>query len=132
MTGYGRIGKVLSEMLKGLGANVTVSARKPADLAWIQLNGYQAVQTSQLADLPGNFDFVFNTIPSFIFTRKVLSKHHKDTLFIELASTPGGFDKEAVSKLGLKLIPALSLPGKVAPRAAGNIIKDTIYNIMEE
>ena len=98
MTGYGRIGKVLSEMLKGLGANVTVSARKPADLAWIQLNGYQAVQTSQLADLSGNFDFVFNTIPSFIFTRKVLSRHHKDTLFIELASTPGGFDKEAVSK----------------------------------
>ena len=132
VTGYGRIGKVLSEILKGLGANVTVSARKPADLAWIQLNGYQAVQTSQLADLSGNFDFVFNTIPSFIFTRKVLSRHHKDTLFIELASTPGGFDKEAVSKLGLKLIPALSLPGKVAPRAAGNIIKDTIYNIMEE
>ena len=51
-----------------------------------------------------SFDFVFNTIPSFIFTRNVLSKHHKDTLFIELASTPGGFDKEAVSKLGLKLI----------------------------
>ena len=75
---------------------------------------------------------MFNTVPSFIFTRKVLSKHHKDTLFIELASTPGGFDKEAVSKLGLKLIPALSLPGKVAPKAAGNIIKDTIYNIMEE
>ena len=43
-----------------------------------------------------------------------------------------GKREDKISKLGLKLIPALSLPGKVAPRAAGNIIKDTIYNIMEE
>ena len=70
VTGYGRIGKVLSEMLKGLGANVTVSARKPSDLSWIQLNGYQAVRTSQLADLTCKFDFVFNTIPSFILPEK--------------------------------------------------------------
>ena len=132
VTGYGRIGKVLSSMLKGLGANVTVSARKPADLAWIKLNGYQAIPTSQLEELPGKFDFIFNTIPKLIFTRKILSKQNKETLFIELASIPGGFDKESASKLGLKIIPAPSLPGKVAPKAAGTIIKDTIYNIMEE
>lgn len=132
VTGYGRIGKVLSRMLSGLGAFVTVSARKPEDLAWIKANGYGAIHTSQLAELTGKFDFVFNTVPTLIFTRKILSKHAKDTIFIELASVPGGFDKEAASKLGLKIIPAPSLPGKVAPKAAGIIIKDTIYNIMEE
>jgi dipicolinate synthase subunit A len=41
-------------------------------------------------------------------------------------------DFEAAAKLGLKVIHALSLPGKVAPKKAGEIIKNTIYNIMEE
>ena len=40
VTGFGRIGKVLSGMLKGMGARVTVSARKPEDLAWIEIYGY--------------------------------------------------------------------------------------------
>ena len=33
--GYGRIGKSLSRMLKGIGAKVTVEARKEEDLSWI-------------------------------------------------------------------------------------------------
>ena len=33
--GYGRIGKSLSRMLKGIGADVSVEARKEEDLAWI-------------------------------------------------------------------------------------------------
>ncbi len=132
ITGYGRIGKVLSQMLSGLGAVVTVSTRKPEDIAWIKANGYKAVPISKLAENSVKYDFVFNTVPTIIFTRKILSKQARDTLFIELASTPGGFDKEAAVKLGLKIIPAPSLPGKVAPKTAGNIIKDTIYNIMEE
>src|SRR5690606_6069962 len=33
--GYGRLGKTLARMLKGIGANVTVAARKDYDLAWI-------------------------------------------------------------------------------------------------
>ncbi len=132
VAGYGRIGKILSRMLKNLGANVTVSARKTADLAWIQSNGCKAVHTAKLAELPGTFDFVFNTVPTKIFTKKVLARHPKETLFLELASVPGGFDKEAVAKLGLHLVPALSLPGKVAPFSAAAIIKDTIYNMLEE
>lgn len=34
--GFGRIGKVLANMLKGIGANVFCEARKNADLAWIK------------------------------------------------------------------------------------------------
>ncbi len=36
------------------------------------------------------------------------------------------------SSLGLKVIWALSLPGKVAPVTSGIIIKDTIMNILTE
>lgn len=36
--GYGRIGKLLAQTLKGLGAEVYVAARKCSDLAWIKAN----------------------------------------------------------------------------------------------
>ena len=39
---------------------------------------------------------------------------------------------EAAARLGVKVIWALSLPGKVAPVTAGKSIKITIYNILHE
>lgn len=131
VAGYGRIGKILSWMLRGLGACVTVSARKKSDLAWIQSFGYRPVSTEQICD-GRPFDIIFNTVPALIFNRKVLSRLHNRPLIIDLASMPGGVDFEAAEKLGIKTIHALSLPGKVAPKTAGTIIKNTIYNIMEE
>ena len=41
-------------------------------------------------------------------------------------------DMEAAKDLGVKVIWALGLPGKVAPVTAGNIIKETICNIFSE
>ena len=50
---------------------------------------------------------------------------------IDLASRPGGVDMDAAAALGVRVIWALSLPGKVAPVTSGRYIKDTIYHIME-
>ena len=49
-----------------------------------------------------------------------------------MASKPGGVDLEAAAQLGVKVVWALSLPGKVAPVTAGRSIKTTIYNILHE
>ncbi len=131
VTGYGRIGKVLSKMLAALGANVTVSARKLNDLTWIRLNGYNPIHTEEIS--PGScFDLIFNTVPSMIFDENTLRKTSQNTLLIDLASAPGGVDAEAAERLGIKVISALSLPGKVAPETAGEIIKNTVYNIIKE
>ena len=131
VTGYGRIGKVLSKLLLALGANVTVSARKLNDLTWIRLNGCNPIHTEDIS-AGGKYDIIFNTIPSMIFDKKVLEKTAYDTLLIDLASAPGGVDFEEAEKMGIKAIHALSLPGKVAPITAGEIIKNTIYNMIEE
>ncbi|MDK2798526.1 MAG: dipicolinate synthase subunit [Clostridiales bacterium] len=130
--GFGRIGKILARMLLGIGANVTVEARKYQDLAWIKSYGYNGVHLNQLEKVIGNYDVIFNTIPSVILDTEILSKIKKDCLVIDLASKPGGVDFEMARDMGLKVIWALSLPGKVAPNTAGNIIKDTIFNIIDE
>ncbi|MBQ7132992.1 MAG: dipicolinate synthase [Ruminococcus sp.] len=129
--GYGRIGKVLSSMLKALNADVTVSARKKSDLAWIELNGCHAVETSSLLE-KSPFDIIFNTVPALVFDSYLLSHIAKNAIVIDLASYPGGVDFEACSRLSIFAIHALSLPGKAAPKTAGETIKETITNMLEE
>lgn len=111
--GYGRIGKILSKMLAGIGAKVTVEARKFADLALIEGHGYEAIHMNDLKENIGGFDVIFNTIPSMVLDEDTLKKIRKDTLVIDLASKPGGVDFEAAKQLGIRVIWALSLPGKV-------------------
>lgn len=130
--GFGRIGKVLSKMLYGIGANVFVEARNHSDLAWIKSYGYNPIHLDELAEHLGKFDVIFNTIPSIILNMSLLEKVKKDCLIIDLASKPGGVDFEAAKQLGIKTNWALSLPGKVAPYTAANIIKSTIFNIINE
>ena len=130
--GYGRLGKVMSARLKDLGAVVTVSARKQADLAWILANGCDPIRTADIYGSLEDYDVIVNTVPALILTRRELQKCRPDTVIIDLASAPGGLDYDAAQQQGVKAIQALSLPGKIAPASAALIIKDTILNIIRE
>ena len=130
--GFGRIGKILCHRLHGLGAYVTASARKYADLAWIRAYGYEAEETPNIDQVLGEFDVVVNTVPARILDESRLRRLKAGCLCLDLASKPGGMDFSAASKLGVKAVWALSLPGEVAPVSSGGIIKDTVYNILNE
>lgn len=130
--GYGRVGKVLAKMLAGLGADVYVEARKYSDIAWIKACGHKAVFINELEEYIGNMDVIFNTIPYTILNSTMLEIINNECLIIDLASKPGGVDFDKAKELGIKVIWALSLPGKVAPVTAANFIKQTVYNIIEE
>ena len=130
--GYGRVGKIVAHMLKGIGANVYCEARKNVDLAWIKAYGYVPVRLNELNGTLQNYDIVINTIPSMVLDEKRLQYLKKECLIIDLASNPGGVDRTTSKKLGIKTIWALSLPGKVAPLTSAEFIRDTIYNILKE
>lgn len=130
--GYGRIGKVLSKMLQGIGVNVYVEARKYEDLAWIKNNGYLPIHLKELEFYINRMDVVFNTIPAMIMDEKLLKKLNNNCVVIDLASSPGGVDFKKAKELGIKAIVARGLPGKVAGVTAAAIIRDTIYNIIRE
>lgn len=132
VVGFGRIGKVLADRLRAFGACVTVSARKYSDFAWINAYGYQSVSTEAIRECAGAFDVIFNTVPHLLFGHDVLERLDPGCLLIDLASKPGGVDFTAAKELGVKVIWALSLPGKTAPITSGEMIKKTITNIMKE
>lgn len=132
VTGYGRVSKVLCATLKALGARVTVAARKQSDFAWIRLAGCEPLPIAQLGDAVSEMELIVNTVPAIVLDEAVLSKVKSGCLVIDLASKPGGVDFETAKTIGVKTIWALSLPGKVAPISAGEIIKSTILNILGE
>ena len=128
--GFGRIGKLLAHDLKALGAEVTVSARKLSDLAWIDAFGYAGVHTNRLSGKLGGFRVIFNTVPQQVVGESLLLELMPDCLLIELASV-SGFDLAAVEKLRLTYVKAGGLPGKVAPETAARAMKDTLCKLME-
>ncbi len=132
IAGGGRIAKVLAKMLDGIGAEVTFAARKKGDLAYAYAMGYKTASIYSLNDKIGSFDVVFNTVPNLIFDYDLLSKMKKSVIIIDLASRPGGVDFDEARRRDIKVIWALSLPGKVAPDTAGDIICSTIINIIDE
>lgn len=135
VTGYGRVGRALARLLGAMGAKVTVGARKPLVLAEAAGAGHYIRRLdgeASVAALAEGKAVIFNTVPHWIFTAKVLKSIPKETLLIDLASAPGGIDGEAAKGLGLSVIWALSLPGKYAPQSAGEIIADTVLSHMEK
>lgn len=132
MVGAGRIGKVLADRLGALGAQVTVSARKYADLAWVRALGHAACRTSALAGTLGGFDLIFNTVPALVLDAGLLAETREDCVILDLASAPGGVDLACAARLGRRALAAPGLPGKTAPRSAAAAVRESIDHILEE
>ena len=130
--GFGRLGKALAPRLRALGAHVWVSARRYEQRAAAQGMGLGSEGVDRLPDWLCSYDLVFNTVPAPVLGVEELAALKEGALVVDLASRPGGVDLDAAATLGVRVIWALSLPGKVAPVTAGRYIKDTIYHIMEE
>ena len=129
--GFGRVAKTLAHKLQGLSANVTCSARKCEDIAWIKTYGYNAININKIDKYLKNYNVIVNTVPHLILDKSKLEKVNKESFIIDLASKPGGIDFDTAKKLNLRYNWALALPGKVAPLATAKIIKNTIYNIIK-
>ena len=127
--GYGRCGKILANMLKGIGARVGVTYRKEADRAYITAYGYDPIPFKELVSYIGEFNFIFNTIPAPVLDREVLKKLSRDTLLIDLAQAPGGTDFSYARYLNIKALYCPGLPGRVAPYTAACVLRDAVINI---
>lgn len=129
--GCGRIGAMLARKLQALGALVTVSARTPRDFARIEADGMAHLDTRRLARQLSGFDLIFNTVPAPVLGAAELAGL-SSCLVIDLASAPGGVAPDAPLPGGCRVLHALSLPGKVAPRTAAQAIYQTVCSIFDE
>lgn len=118
VAGYGRIGRQLARRLGALGARVTVAARRSESRALAETDGFRSVD---IISTSGTYDAVFNTVPA-----PVLRGGFGGALCIDLASAPGGWADET------PVLYAPGLPGRYAPKEAALIVRDAIYETMQE
>lgn len=132
--GYGRIAKFLCEKLSGMGAFVTVFARKSVDRSTAICSGFEAFSfENDFKDrISRGFDIIYNTVPARVIDETLIEFINKNTVYIELASAPGGIDPEMANHYGIKTVRADGLPGKISPKSAGKIIAETIVQILIE
>lgn len=126
--GYGRVGKIMADRLKALGADVTVSARKPRDFATLWTLGFKHINTQTLCDIYLDFDIIFNTVDAIVLSKNALENCPADVI-IDL-STKGGFDLGYAKALGIKAFKPSGIPGVIAPKTAGEILAKTVTELV--
>lgn len=114
--GNGRLGTALHRILLGIGAQVSMAARRRTAL--------DEMPMEQLAAALPRFDFVFNTVPFPVLTGDVLLHASPKTWFLELASAPYGIDRKAAEELGLRYALESGIPGRYCPKASARNIAD--------
>lgn len=130
--GYGRVGRALARRLSALGAQVTVAARRSEQLSWARAEGCVPLPLRGELGALGEYDVLFNTVPARLLGREALAGLKPGCPVIELASAPGGVDGEAAEELGVQVLLAGGLPGRVAPLTAALALRQTLSHIMEE
>lgn len=130
--GFGRIARITAQVLNSIGAEVTVCVRKSGDIAAAKAYGYDSCYINEFSNIAYRYDILVNTVPAVIIERDTLKKVKPDCLIIDVASAPFGTDFASAYELGINVIQCSSLPGKVAPKTAGEIIADGIMNTLKE
>jgi dipicolinate synthase subunit A len=130
--GLGRVGMSVARALDALGANVKVGARKSEHIARITEMALTPFQLKDIEDHVKEADICINTIPHLIVSASVISKMPAHTLIIDLASKPGGTDFRYAEKRGIKALLAPGLPGIVAPKTAGQILANVLWQLLKE
>lgn len=126
IVGWGRIGKCLGDLLKAIGAEVTVAARKESDRAMLQALGYGTADPALLNEQLSQYRLIFNTAPTPVLSAQQMAHCREDCVIIELASKDGMEHGNVITARGL--------PGIHMPESSGRLIAETFlrYYYKEE
>lgn len=120
--GYGKCARTLAHKLSGLSARVTVAARNGDELEAAYSFGYRTMELSLLKDYIHGFEYIFNTIPAPVINDEMLERISSDSIILDIASSPGGLDKNAAMKYGIPVYHSLGIPGRYAPKSSGEAV----------
>lgn len=119
--GNGRIGKSLAKILKPLCDDITVSARKEKDFAYITKNGFKKINTNEIQSF-NNYNIIYNTIPSKVITDDVIENADEGITILDLAAKNSGLKKHK-NHIDLK-----ALPTKYASKSSAAALYEYILN----
>ncbi|MBQ8782908.1 MAG: hypothetical protein IJZ57_03965 [Clostridia bacterium] len=132
VVGYGKCARAVSKIFNDLGASVTAASRKYLTVAESEANGLNACLIKDICKYVPDSDVIINTVPCKILNSDFIDSIKNEAIIIDISSAPYGFDYEYAKTVGKKITLLPSIPGRYFPETAGEIIADTIMNIIEE
>ena len=121
VVGWGRIGKCLADLLKQMGARVTISTRNEGNRAILSCLGYDTLSLEPPCYGLLRYRLIFNTAPVCVLSQKTLEHCAPDCIKIDLASVKG--------IEGDDVIWARGLPAKLFPESSGELIARTALRL---
>src|SRR5207247_11122959 len=129
--GLGRVGMSVAQAFRGLGANVTLAARNPSQLARAWAMGATPLHLRELPKQIGRFPLIISSASGPVLPRDLLERTAKDVVIIDLCSPPGSVDFAGAESLGRKAIWARGQAGS-APRRTGYNEWQVIMRLVRE
>lgn len=129
ITGYGRCARELARLIRCLGGKVTILARSAAARIRAKEEGYEAVDFAYGPEEICGAVTVINTVPSYVFTEGMLRELHEDTLFLDIASKPGGVDQKLLEKYPHPCHLELGLPARYMQKSSAKILADMMMSL---
>ena len=126
VTGYGRCGREIANALAALGGKVTVLARKGEHRKLAKQDGHNAMDFAYGPEEAYGTRIFVNTVPAMVVTEPMVREMHRDSLIVDIASSPGGCDRKAVERYGINYKLALGLPGIYTPKSSGKILAEAV------
>lgn len=130
--GYGKCGRTLADYLKRMFCHVTVAAAPKIELAEALLVTDEVMELAEFIRNPGEYDFIFNTIPARVLTKDVLLHLEPSVMILDIASYPGGVDFDAAKELSIKAMSCPGIPGRYAPLSSARAIRECIKRLEKE
>jgi dipicolinate synthase subunit A len=124
--GFGRIGKETARMLRALGADVTVYARRDATCEAAKREGLRARLLSDSDEIP--CDLLFGTVPAPAPNLAALLLPPHALVYDLGGGLPDAF--ETGDGACVRTLPLRGAPGVFAPRAAGEIYGGAILDFI--
>lgn len=127
--GYGRIGKILCNVLKSFTENIYCVTYSKEETEIARANTINVILEEDLEKFLKNFEIIINTVPKIILDSKKLNMLYKEAFVLDVASKPGGIDQDFAQKSKINYMWKLGIPSEISPIECAKKIQNEIYKI---
>lgn len=125
--GYGRIGKILCNVLKSFTENIYCVTYSKEETEIARANTINVILEEDLEKFLKNFEIIINTVPKIILDSKKLNMLYKEAFVLDVASKPGGIDQDFAQKNKINYMWKLGIPSEISPIECAQKIQNEIY-----
>ena len=117
----------MCNVLKNFSENIYCMPNDVIEMELLKANAINVILNDNLEKFLEKFEIIINTVPKLILTEKKLNLTNKEVFILDVASKPGGIDRDFAEKNNINYLWKLGIPAEISPVACAQKIKEMIY-----